>query len=89
MWYISLAHYDVSLKKFFNPLRAKDVYARPRCTQRATTVHASKEPTRYMHVLSLFNQQPSELSLSNQGRIYTSKIVSIGNHVKICQQPSF
>ena len=68
----------------FNPLRAKDVYIRPRCTLRATTVHAFKQPTTYMYVLSLFLQQLSELSLSNQD---TSKIVNFSNDVKIYQQP--
>ena len=48
---------------FIKPLRAKDLYIRPRCTQRATTVHASKQP------ISLFHQQPSESSLSNH--VYT------------------
>ena len=72
----------------FNPLCAKDIYIRPHCTLRGNTVHESKQPTTYIYLLSLFHQQPSELSLSNQGCIYTSKIVNFSNHVKICQQPT-
>ena len=71
----------------FNPSRAKDGYIRPHCTLRANTVHAPKQPTTYIYLLSLFHLQPSELSLSNQGCIYTSKIVNFSNHVKIWQQP--
>ena len=57
------------------------------CVQPLTSIQTFKQPRSNIYILSLFHQQPSELSLSNQGRIYTSKIVIFSNHVKICQQP--
>ena len=40
------------------------------------------QPLHIHYVLSLFHQQPLELSLGNEGRIYTSKIVNFSNHKK-------
>ena len=70
-----------------SPLCAKDEYIRPCRTLCATTAPTFKQPTMYIYALPLFNQQPSELSLSSQGRLYTSKIANFNNHVKICQEP--
>ena len=40
------------------------------------------QPLHIHYVLSLFHQQPLELSLGNEGRIYTSKIVNFSNYKK-------